>query len=92
MVSNLVSSLYILQSYKSLNFQDVAVKILMEQDFHAERFKEFLREVSVGQLSCRWIILKVEKYCWTEIFICIYVYLYSYSSIIVNSVFSICVY
>lgn len=26
-------------------FQDVAVKILMEQDFHAERFKEFLREV-----------------------------------------------
>lgn len=27
-------------------FQDVAVKILMEQDFHAERFKEFLREVN----------------------------------------------
>ncbi|XP_050227379.1 serine/threonine-protein kinase CTR1 [Mercurialis annua] len=26
---------------------DVAVKILMEQDFHAERFKEFLREVSI---------------------------------------------
>lgn len=26
---------------------DVAVKILMEQDFHAERFKEFIREVSI---------------------------------------------
>lgn len=26
-------------------FQEVAVKILMEQDFHGERFKEFLREV-----------------------------------------------
>ncbi|KAG4970638.1 hypothetical protein JHK85_037059 [Glycine max] len=26
------------------NGSDVAVKILMEQDFHAERFKEFLRE------------------------------------------------
>ncbi|KAI5319155.1 hypothetical protein L3X38_038863 [Prunus dulcis] len=26
---------------------DVAVKILMEQDFHAERFKEFLREVTI---------------------------------------------
>uniref|UniRef100_A0A7N0UBB2 non-specific serine/threonine protein kinase n=2 Tax=Kalanchoe fedtschenkoi TaxID=63787 RepID=A0A7N0UBB2_KALFE len=26
---------------------DVAVKILMEQDFHPERFKEFLREVSI---------------------------------------------
>ncbi|XP_048321305.1 serine/threonine-protein kinase CTR1 isoform X7 [Ziziphus jujuba] len=26
---------------------DVAVKILMEQDFHAERFKEFLREVAI---------------------------------------------
>jgi hypothetical protein len=25
--------------------QDVAVKILMEQDFHPERLKEFLREV-----------------------------------------------
>ncbi|KAL0344752.1 UNVERIFIED_CONTAM: Serine/threonine-protein kinase CTR1 [Sesamum radiatum] len=28
-------------------FQDVAVKILMEQDFHAEQFKEFLREVAI---------------------------------------------
>ncbi|GFP88128.1 serine/threonine-protein kinase ctr1 [Phtheirospermum japonicum] len=28
-------------------FQDVAVKILMEQDFHGERFKEFLREVAI---------------------------------------------
>lgn len=27
------------------DFQDVAVKVLMEQDFHAERFNEFLREV-----------------------------------------------
>jgi hypothetical protein len=27
--------------------QDVAVKILMEQDFHPERLKEFLREVYV---------------------------------------------
>ncbi|XP_047959666.1 serine/threonine-protein kinase CTR1-like [Salvia hispanica] len=26
---------------------DVAVKILMEQDFHAERFKEFIREVAI---------------------------------------------
>ncbi|KAL8526273.1 hypothetical protein ACS0TY_015481 [Phlomoides rotata] len=26
---------------------DVAVKILMEQDFHGERFKEFLREVAI---------------------------------------------
>ncbi|KAL6145730.1 hypothetical protein ACLB2K_056415 [Fragaria x ananassa] len=26
---------------------DVAVKILMEQEFHAERFKEFLREVTI---------------------------------------------
>ncbi|KAG6744133.1 hypothetical protein POTOM_052843 [Populus tomentosa] len=26
---------------------DVAVKILMEQDFHAEHFKEFLREVAI---------------------------------------------
>ncbi|KAL0316137.1 UNVERIFIED_CONTAM: Serine/threonine-protein kinase CTR1 [Sesamum radiatum] len=26
---------------------DVAVKILMEQDFHAEQFKEFLREVAI---------------------------------------------
>ncbi|KAK4743265.1 hypothetical protein SAY87_001266 [Trapa incisa] len=26
---------------------DVAVKILMEQDFHVERFKEFLREVAI---------------------------------------------
>ncbi|KAK6943981.1 Serine-threonine/tyrosine-protein kinase, catalytic domain [Dillenia turbinata] len=26
---------------------DVAVKILMEQDFHADRFKEFLREVAI---------------------------------------------
>lgn len=47
-------------AYKSLNFQDVAVKILMEQDFHAERFKEFLREVCVVQHSC-WIILKVDN-------------------------------
>ncbi|ESW17250.1 hypothetical protein PHAVU_007G223500 [Phaseolus vulgaris] len=29
------------------NGSDVAVKILMEQDFHAERFQEFLREVSI---------------------------------------------
>ncbi|XP_061368711.1 serine/threonine-protein kinase CTR1-like isoform X1 [Gastrolobium bilobum] len=29
------------------NGSDVAVKILMEQDFHAERFKEFLREVAI---------------------------------------------
>ncbi|KAF3625930.1 Serine/threonine-protein kinase CTR1 [Capsicum annuum] len=29
------------------NGSDVAVKILMEQDFHAERYKEFLREVSI---------------------------------------------
>ncbi|KAM7468294.1 hypothetical protein LguiB_015856 [Lonicera macranthoides] len=29
------------------NGSDVAVKILMEQDFHAERFNEFLREVSI---------------------------------------------
>lgn len=28
-------------------FQDVAVKILMEQDFHAERVNEFLREVHI---------------------------------------------
>ncbi|RVW48206.1 Serine/threonine-protein kinase CTR1 [Vitis vinifera] len=28
-------------------WEDVAVKVLMEQDFHAERFKEFLREVSI---------------------------------------------
>lgn len=33
---------YILQNNQ---LQDVAVKILMEQDFHAERFQEFLREV-----------------------------------------------
>ncbi|KAG6427491.1 hypothetical protein SASPL_111737 [Salvia splendens] len=26
---------------------DVAVKIIMEQDFHAERFKEFIREVAI---------------------------------------------
>ncbi|KAL1545745.1 copper transport protein ctr1 [Salvia divinorum] len=26
---------------------DVAVKILMEQDFHAERFKDFIREVAI---------------------------------------------
>ncbi|KAK4377741.1 hypothetical protein RND71_004037 [Anisodus tanguticus] len=29
------------------NGSDVAVKILMEQDFHVERFKEFLREVAI---------------------------------------------
>lgn len=29
------------------NGSDVAVKILMEQDFHAERFKEFMREVAI---------------------------------------------
>ncbi|XP_055807112.1 serine/threonine-protein kinase CTR1-like isoform X2 [Solanum dulcamara] len=29
------------------NGSDVAVKILMEQDFHAERYKEFLREVAI---------------------------------------------
>lgn len=29
------------------NGSDVAVKILMEQDFHVERFKEFLREVTI---------------------------------------------
>lgn len=29
------------------NGSDVAVKILMEQDFHQERFKEFLREVAI---------------------------------------------
>ncbi|XP_027066037.1 serine/threonine-protein kinase CTR1 [Coffea arabica] len=29
------------------NGSDVAVKILMEQDFHAERFNEFLREVQI---------------------------------------------
>ncbi|KAG2403068.1 Serine/threonine-protein kinase [Vigna angularis] len=29
------------------NGSDVAVKILMEQDFHAERFQEFLREVTI---------------------------------------------
>lgn len=34
-----------INSYVWYYFQDVAVKILMEQDFHAERFKEFLREV-----------------------------------------------
>ena len=32
-------------------FQDVAVKILMEQDFHAERVNEFLREVHNLKLS-----------------------------------------
>jgi len=31
--------------------QDVAVKILMEQDFHAERFKEFMREVCLKVLT-----------------------------------------
>lgn len=30
-------------------FQEVAVKILMEQDFHAERYKEFLREVCAAK-------------------------------------------
>jgi hypothetical protein len=34
----------------SMFSQDVAVKILMEQDFHPERFREFMREVS-------WIVL-----------------------------------
>ncbi|XP_061340309.1 serine/threonine-protein kinase CTR1-like isoform X1 [Gastrolobium bilobum] len=29
------------------NGSEVAVKILMEQDFHGERFKEFLREVAI---------------------------------------------
>jgi len=29
----------------SIFSQDVAVKILMEQDFHPERFREFMREV-----------------------------------------------
>ncbi|KAB1221280.1 Serine/threonine-protein kinase CTR1 [Morella rubra] len=29
------------------NGSDVAVKILMEQEFHAERYKEFLREVAI---------------------------------------------
>ncbi|KAI9122231.1 hypothetical protein K1719_006920 [Acacia pycnantha] len=29
------------------NGSDVAVKILMEQDFHAEKYKEFLREVAI---------------------------------------------
>ncbi|KAF5473614.1 hypothetical protein F2P56_010214 [Juglans regia] len=29
------------------NGSEVAVKILMEQDFHAERYKEFLREVAI---------------------------------------------
>ncbi|KAK6126287.1 hypothetical protein DH2020_039992 [Rehmannia glutinosa] len=29
------------------NGSDVAVKILMEQDFHGERFKEFMREVAI---------------------------------------------
>ncbi|CAI9780200.1 unnamed protein product [Fraxinus pennsylvanica] len=28
-------------------FQEVAVKILMEQDFHGKRFKEFLQEVAI---------------------------------------------
>lgn len=27
------------------NYQDVAVKILIEQDFHPDRVKEFMREV-----------------------------------------------
>lgn len=35
---------YVYLCYK-FNLQEVAVKILMEQDFHPERFKEFLREV-----------------------------------------------
>ena len=34
---------------KHYELQDVAVKILMEQDFHAERFKEFLREVCLKE-------------------------------------------
>jgi hypothetical protein len=29
----------------SVLLQDVAVKILMEQDYHLDRFKEFMREV-----------------------------------------------
>lgn len=32
---------------KSYVFQEVAVKILMDQDFHPERIREFLREVSI---------------------------------------------
>lgn len=40
---------FILLTHNSL--QDVAVKILMEQDFHAERFKEFLREVYLKVLT-----------------------------------------
>ena len=39
--------IYIYIKFKSI-FQEVAVKILMEQDFHAERYKEFLREVCTG--------------------------------------------
>jgi 1,2-phenylacetyl-CoA epoxidase catalytic subunit len=29
----------------SVLLQDVAVKILMEQDYHLDRFREFMREV-----------------------------------------------
>jgi hypothetical protein len=32
------------------NYQDVAVKILIEQDFHPERVKEFMREVFINVL------------------------------------------
>ncbi|KAL6601535.1 hypothetical protein ACP70R_044755 [Stipagrostis hirtigluma subsp. patula] len=34
-------------SINSILLQDVAVKILMEQDFHPERFREFMREVAI---------------------------------------------
>lgn len=34
-------------------FKDVAVKILMEQEFHVERFKEFLREVRSSKICGR---------------------------------------
>lgn len=37
------------------------MKILMEQDFHAERFKEFLREVTLISLSPQLLISKLDK-------------------------------
>lgn len=45
------NSKFILLHICMITLQDVAVKILMEQDLHGERFKEFLQEVSASSLQ-----------------------------------------
>lgn len=60
--------------YLTLNyciFKDVAVKILMEQEFHAERFKEFLREVCGGKFCSKFKVKDITN-CSLSIFVFIW--------------------